>query len=479
MPAFDALKKFFQPNDVTIALPSDPFIVIDRERAISKLKLDERAQANGVTNFPPPDSSALDDVEQEIVAEMGEHATRAQIGAGANHRVYGERLSELALLRELSTISGESAKALGDYETTVINRKGALSLAKDAIRESYQNLAEFKRENGLRRPAYNASHPAYAWSAIGLSWFVESAFNTSFLRVNDEYGIIGGFIAAAVIAAVNVGLAAAVGRFWWPYLFHTSLSRKFAALGGCTIWLGILIIWNLLAGHFRDAKAAGLASPESASLAILKQSPFQFDSIYSYGLLLAGIGFALFAARAAYKMDDPYPGYGAVYRRHEERCETYAEEIEESLAELASTRDAAIESASDTREELGRQFRERGQIIAARESHRTRYREHQDYLEMIGNTLLSHYRGANVRARTDGITPLHFKELWSLKKSELPLDANEPTIDAEVMRAQSILEKSIKKIAAAYKSAIESFEHLDKIKESLGNGKEIIPSKET
>src|SRR3546814_20423902 len=111
--------------------------------------------------------------------------------------------------------------------------------------------------NGLRRPAYKTGHPAYALSTIGISWFVESAFNTAFLRVNDEYGIIGGFIAAAVIAAVNVGLAAAVGRFWWPYLFHKRLFRKFAALGGCTIWLMILAAWNLLAGHFRDAKAAG------------------------------------------------------------------------------------------------------------------------------------------------------------------------------------------------------------------------------
>src|SRR3546814_8688604 len=89
---------------------------------------------------------------------------------------------------------------------------------------------------------------------------------------------------------------------------------------------------------------------------------------------------------------DPYPRYGAIYSRHEVRCEDYAEEIEESLGELADTRDDAIASATATREELGRQFRERGQIIAARETHRTRYREHQDYLEMVGNTLLSHYR---------------------------------------------------------------------------------------
>lgn len=470
MPAFDSLKKFFNYNDVTVALPSDPFIVIDRERAIARLRLQERAEENGSNNFPPPDSNSLDDVEQEIVAEMGEHASRAQIDAAANHRVYGERLSELALLRELSTITGASAQALGDYQATVINRKGQLSLAKDAIRESYQDLAEFKRENGLRRPAHKGIHPAYAWSTIGVSWFIESAFNTAFLRVNDDYGIIGGFIAAAVIAAVNVGLSAAVGRFWWPYLFHKRIFRRVAALMGTTVWLVGLFVWNLLAGHFRDAKAAGIPSPEAASLVLFQESPFQFDSIYSYGLLAAGIVFALIAARAAYKMDDPYPGYGAIYRRHEERCEEYAEEIEDSLEELTETRDSAIGAASATRDELRRQFGERGQIIAARDMQRGRYREHQDYLENVGNFLLSTYRAANIRARTDGKTPQSFKERWVLKRSDLPGDVDEPTIDAEVHRAQVILEESIQTIAAKYQSAIDSFEHLDKIKESLGNG---------
>lgn len=470
MAGFEALKQFFKYNDVTVALPSDPFIVIDRERAISKLKLDERAELNGKNNFPAPDSNSLDDVEQEIVAEMGEHAARAQIDAATSHRVYGERLSELALLRELSAITGASAQALGDYRTTVINREGQLSLAKDAIRESYQHLAEFKRESGLRRPAHKAFHPAYAWSTIVISWLIESACNTAFLRVNDEYGLIGGFVAAAVIAAVNVGLSAFVGRFWWPYLFHKSMIRKAIALAGSVSWIAGLVVWNLLAGHFRDAKGAGLLSPESAALKLFSESPFQFDSIYSYGLLVAGIGFALIAARAAFKMDDPYPGYGAVYRRHEARCEEYAEEIERSLEELTATRDLAIESARDTRDELGRQFRERGQIIAGRETHRTRFREHQDYLETIGNTLLSYYRAANVRLRSDGLTPRQFKEKWLMKKSELPLEADEPTIDGEVVRAQGILEESIQTISNAYQSAIESFEHLDKIKESLGNG---------
>lgn len=470
MSAFSSLKKFFKPNDITIALPSDPFIVIDRERAIEKLALDEKAQRNGSCNFPSKDAGNYDDVELEIIAEIGEHAARAQIDAANHHRAYSERISELALLRELSSITGESQLALGNYQTTIINRQGRLSLAKDAIRESYLELADFKKEHRLARPAHRGLHPVYVWSAIAISWILESLFNTAFLRVNDEFGLIGGFVAAAVVAAVNVFISALVGRFWWPYLFYRDAFQRNFAIAGTAIWAIGLVVWNLLAGHFRDAKASGLPLPEEAALQLFLNSPVLFDSIYSYGLLIAGMAFAVLSAAAAYKMDDPYPGYGEIYRRHEDRCEAYADEIEASLEELQETRDEAIEAANAVREELGAQFRERGQIIAARNNHRNRYREHQDYLETVGNSLLAYYRSANQRARTDQLLPAHYNTKWVMERASLPLDPDEPLIDDEVARAQLALEQSISTIANAYTEAIQRFEHLDQIKRSLGDG---------
>ena len=224
--AVHALKKFFQPNDSTIALPGDPFVVIDRKRAIERLRLDERALENGQKNFPPSSSECFDEVESEIVAEITEYTARAQIDAANHHRVYMQRLSELSLLRELSTITGASKRALGDFRATVIDRRGRLALARDAISESYKELAEYKRDHGLEPPAHHGMLPIYAWSMIILSWTIEALANTAFLRVNDDYGLLGGFIAATIVAAVNVFGSAAVGRFWWPYIFHKSPQRR-------------------------------------------------------------------------------------------------------------------------------------------------------------------------------------------------------------------------------------------------------------
>lgn len=472
MKAFDALKRFFRPSDTTIALPSDPFIVIDRDQAKAKLRLEERATKNGAENFPRVDADNYDDVELEIIAEFSEHARRAQIDASGHHRSYNERLSELGLLRELSSITAECRKASGDFRTTIINRTGSLAVAKDAIRESYVELADFKRIHSLEnRPAHRGINTTYAWSGVAISWLVESAFNTAFLRVNDEFGLLGGFVAAAVIALVNILLSAFVGKILWPYLFFKDALERRLAIVGSLGWFVFLVIWNLYAAHFRDEKAAGSINPESSALPKFLEAPFHFDSIYSYGLIIFGLLFAFISAAVAFRTDDPYPGYGATYRRHVERCDEYTAEIEEALGELERTRDEAIESADDIRNELGIQFRERGQIIAGRASLRNRFREHQEYLEATCNALLGFYRSENERARPDKLTPEHFKKKWVLPKTDLPIDLDEPSIDDEVRRAQELLVQSITNISDAYSMAIESFEHLDKIKGSLVNGK--------
>ncbi|MDP4574095.1 hypothetical protein Q9K02_02935 [Qipengyuania sp. G39] len=469
MSAFEKFKRLVGRPDVTIALPSDPFIAIDREAAIARLKLDEKGEANGRADYPPEDSESLDDVESEIAAEISEYASRAQIDASANFRVYGERISELALLRELSTVTGASEEAIGDYRATVIKRKGELALAKDAIKESYSELDDFKAEHGLNRPAHRGLLPIYAYSTIGIAWFIESAFNTAFLRVNDDAGLIGGFVAAAVVAAVNLLGSAFVGRKVWPYLFYRKAGPRVAAYFATSLWLVLLFAWNLLAGHFRDAKAAGLPDPEAAALGLFADNLFQFDSIYSYGLLGAGLLFAVVAAIAGFKMDDPYPGYGDIYRRHEDRCEDYAEQIDDAMEDLRDIRREAIGEAEALRDELSSQFRERGNIIASREHLRTRYRDHQSYLEDQANALLSYYRGVNTRSRTSG-APQSFRKRWELQRTELPVMPSEPLIDEEVERAQNALSASITTISAAYNEAIESFEHLDTIKDNLRNG---------
>ncbi len=470
MKPLEALRAFFKPADVTVALPDSPFIVIDRQKAIETLKLEKRGEEAGAREQPPTDGTEPDAVEAEIFAEMSEHLNRAQIDADNNLRVYSQRLGELALLRELSTVTGASETALGDYDATIIAWRNRLANARDAIKDSYQELTDFKAEHGLRRPAHDVPPLLYTGSVIGASWVIESFANTAFLRVGDEYGLVGGFVAAAIIAAINVFVSAIVGRKIWPYLFHRDLWRRLAAWVASAAWAAGLITWNMLAAHFRDAKSLGLETPEVQALSLLASNTFVLSSIYSYGLLAMGLVFGIISAIAAFKMDDPYPGYGPIYRRHEERCDDYADEIEQALGELKAIRDSAIGILRATRDQLRMQFGERNQIIDARKALLARFEQHQDYLDTVGNSLLEHYRAANRQARSTP-PPGHFRQKWKLHRAPLPPVPEEPSIEADVAAAQRALDHSIETISNAHNGAIRNFQALDEIKGSLEHGK--------
>lgn len=470
MNALDSLRKFFRsPQQPTIALPDSPFVVLDRDHLIEELRLEEKALEAGENDLPSSDAEGWDVTEAAVVAEMGEHLHRAQINATANHNLYGQRLSELALLRELSSVSSSSHTALGDYSAAVRGWQNRLANAEDEVRQSYSSLETFKKTHGLSRPAHDQLTGRLAWSAILGALFFEAVLNTIFLRVNDAMGLLGGFLAALVVAGMNIAAAWLAGRYAFPWAHHRKPIPKSLGLLGAFLWIVFLIGWNLLAAHFRDAKASGVPDPEAFALGHAWNFPLELANIISIAMLLFGIIFGIVACIASYKMDDPYPGYGETYRRHEERCDDYADEVDDAMDELRKIRDDGIGTTQEVKDQLRSQFSERGQIITARDAHRARFAEHQDYLEAVGNYLLEFYRETNRKERSTPPPP-HFNERWRVTRSTLPPVPDEPSIENEVTAAQAALTRSIETISEAYVKAIESFKSLEEIKRELRDG---------
>lgn len=466
MGTWDNLKGFFSSSEPLNARFDDPFIQIDRAAASEKLKLKERGEEQGKLNLPPSTMDAFDNVESEIVAHIAEHYSRAQIDAANNARTYDSRLGSLALLSSISSIRAEASKASGDFKAEVGNALNRLSNSRDAITNSYDELRQFKADTGIRRPAHPASPAVATYGAIFMSWVLESGMNTFLLKQNDSMGLLGGAVAAATVGAINILGSAFVGRQLWPRTNLRDPVKRGLAWAGVAVWLVLMVAWNLLAAYFRDAKSAGLPNPEQAALEMFGQG---LSSIYSWGLLIAGIIFAFSAAIAAYKMDDPYPGYGSVTRRHNQRCEEYAEEVADSTEELKGIRDEAIGGATDVRRELERQLGERSQIETARASFMKRFEEFTTQIELIGNSLLQEYRAANMAARTEP-APSHFSDKWRIARIDFPTPPRLDVSAAEIKAAEKSLDLAIVDITTQFDAAIERFEPLDVLKRRLSDG---------
>lgn len=465
MGALKALGEFFSRAEPLLAPMNDPFIHVDRELLAAQLKLKERGAVQGEVGLPPADAGGLDNVEMEVVTKVGEHYARAQIETTNSVRTYDRRLSELALLSRLSSIRTEAKRAVSDFKAEVANRLNRISVSRDAVASSYAHLCDFRTEHGLRRPAHAVPPSIATTGTIAVAWLAETIMNAFLLRLNDEMGYLGGVVAAATVGAINVLVAAFVGRQLWP-LTHLKDRRQLLGWMGVSVWVVFVVWWNLLAAHFRDAKSMGLEAPEREALTMMGSG---LDSIYSWGLLAAGIIFAVTAARAGYRQDDPYPGYGDVSRRHDQACDDYADEVELASEELVEIRNEAIEGATEVRQELERQLAEHNQILTARAAYIRRFGEYGDQLEQLANALLQEYRGAN-RSSRSAPEPPHFKTSWKMPRTSLPPAATASINSTDVADAERALDGAVSEIVEAFTAAIERFEPIDNLKKGLSRG---------
>jgi hypothetical protein len=469
MSPLQALKKFFTSSVPGHAPMDDVFVQIDRENWIKDLKLVERGKEQGELNLPRADDDSLDVVESDIVSRIGDELNAAQIYVRNQTQAYESRLANLQLLHELGSIRGATKKATGDFETLVIDWRNRLSNRRDAIRESYHDLKLFKTQNGLTRPAFEVPSKVVTFGSIALAGLAEIFGNAIFLRVNDDLGLLGGVLAAIMVAAVNIVVAVVVGYFVWPRAHLRNTSARTTAFVGIGLWVLFLGVWNFLAAHYRDAKSLGMDDPQGAAARLLVEQPFHLQGIYSWGILIIGIIAAVISARSAYRMDDPFPGYGERARQHRGRCEEYADEVAEANRQITGVRDDAISDAEEVKRQLEIQLRERDRIAAAYDRLISRFDEHQDRLEETANVLLSTYRNANRQARSLP-EPKHFGQKFALQRSTVtPLHRPEVR-EADVRSAQSALTKCVDEVDEAFRQTIGRFEPLDKLRAELERG---------
>ena len=469
MSPFSALKQFFSPQFTGAAPVDDPFVVIDVEGVRKSLKLEQRGSDRGGLCRSDDLDAGFDVVEHEIINLIGEELNQSQINARTQSQAYENRLSDLRLLHEVSTIRAETVKALGDFNSLVIDWRNTLTPRRDAIRKSYHDLRLFMVENKLQRPAHVKPPAVVTYGGLAFSALVEVVGNAFFLRVNDDLGYLGGLLAAIIVAGLNVGTAAAVGWHIMPMTQIRNNNNKILANIAIGIWLVAMVVWNLFAAHFRDAKALGIENAQGYALQTLKANPLGLDGLYSWGLFIIGMLMAALAAGTAYKHDDPFPGYGEKDRQHTQRCDEYAEAVGEAIRNLTGVRDEAIEGAAEAKRALGHQFNERDRIQNAFKRFADRFRQHQQRLEDVANVLLSAYRDAFKRSCEVG-APAHFRERYLLQRTELAPLHDTKVREADIESAEAALLQCIEEIGQKFDEAIRSFEPLEKLKAELERG---------
>ena len=332
---------------------------LDVEQTARELDLENEARELARRGQPPAEQTTLTPVEGKILQRV-EKARRDHVQwATSRMNMLGGDFSrkDVALLVHDALVADKTFehKAAG----VVSAHEHLLGELAEAAAVRERELEEFRADHGLTRPAtYPEGSATFARYAILLALIViEGIANAYFFSVGLDSGLIGGFIAAGLFAALNLVTAFALGKFGVPFVFHKNALLKAVGVIASIGAVAAMITVGLTISHFREALMADAAQPARAAWAALQASPLGLHDLMSWLLFAVSILFAVFALFDGLSSDDRYPGYGDVARRARQTRDDYLNELHAIRSELEAFRD----------EELGRIQRalEKGRTLAA------------------------------------------------------------------------------------------------------------------
>lgn len=447
----------FPTSASLVALPFQP---VDTDRLAATWKLKARGAHDGRKNIPPPGAVALAAAEDEIARNFCAERERCGADAAAHLKAQNDALAQLETAMDIAGLRNKAGEATSTLEKIDREWEGELPRLLRAAREARAEYDTFRDRHRLARPARQPGHRGLALSLLALFVAVESVLNGMFFAEGSEAGLLGGMAVALSVSVVNVVLLGAVQGFF-PARWVNHRNPAIRGLGLLLVACGIvaIVVVNGFVAHYRDAyERLGDAVVLREVWSQLVSAPADLARLQSWLLFLLGLGFAGLGFAKGYRLDDPYPGYGAVDRRRGEAELAYLRNRQLRIDEATMTRDRALAAIDDGIQRLRGAAAQRDQILAARASLVAKVEAHETHLAQAANTLLAVYRDAN-RAERTAPAPEHFDRVFAFGDRILDRPALQalraapaPRHDADALLAE--LDRLRGGVLAAYSKAL-------------------------
>lgn len=441
---------------------------INIEQTARELDLENEGIKLAKAGLPHPDQTGLTAPEAKAVQRVEKARQDFVQWAAVRMNAVNEDLAA----NEVGVLVNEALQAEASFErqaaTTLAEHEHLVGeLAENAaVRE--RELDDFRTRNALTRPAtYPEGGATFARYAILLALIVfEGAANAYFFSMGLESGLIGGFLAAGLFAAVNLVTAFVLGKYALPFGFHRNAALKALGVVAAAFAIVCMITVGLTIAHFRDALIADATEPARAAWAALKASPFGLRDIMSWLLFAISVLFAVFALFDGLSSDDPYPGYGEVARRARQSREDYLGELQAIRRALEALKDAQLAIIDSRMQKARALVAESTALLRDKRWTRTQLETALLDAENCLDTLLKVFRDANQMHRGALARPRYFDTRPVLQKLAVPdfgaeddrarLDAQERLMEqvlAQADKVRAAIEASFNAHAARIKPA--------------------------
>lgn len=435
------------------ALLDDIFAPVDPEIVIQHLDIEHKAREAGEKALPASDSEILDANEQRAAHYFEEDAQDTAKRANDKLHNYRRSINQLDIQHDQQSINSAVTRYKTDSKAFLQECRDVLKPYISVRSELTAELSDFKQQNKIRKSADYPESKFFFIAALVTLFVVESVLNAFFFAAGSDFGFIGGWINAMQYAFVNLAVAFSLTIFLVRQLNHIKHWRKFIGLIGVVSLIVFIPAFNFFVGHFREIYASTPAEAQKAAVQAFMANPFALTTVESWLLLAVGIIFASIAAFDGYRIEDPYPGYGRLWRRLENARDEYAEEKETLKNQLSDLRDSMIEQLDDARDRVMQREQELNDLASMAERIRGRYQAHLPLLERACNVVLSKYRQINQGVR-ETPAPVYFQRDYTFSpnlKLGLP-----DTITTEEVNKRKYGITSILELIEAQRNDIQS-----------------------
>jgi hypothetical protein len=350
-----------------------------------------------------------------------------------NLKAFSGRLLAVSVHTEFARLDLAAQNALSRLQSANHRAESELGPLREAYISARDELSDFKAKHRLKRAARNPPSRRVTIGLLIILISVEAVANSVFFEKGSDLGWLGGLWTAVCISAVNVVVAFAIGLFPMRWTRHRNFLIVLFGYALSAAGLCALISIHAIAAHLREVTA--VVGEEAALLAAvdsLKANPLGLKDLNSYYLFVMGIVWAVVAARKGFTFDDPYPGYGAHFRRADVARRTYSDEHDNLFEDLADIKEDTVREIDNGIARIPLFPLQATQIRAEREALRQNFKGYEAAVSTAANQLLSRYRDKNRIARSTP-APQYFDTSWQLPHSYL----NDAAVQAQLAEPPS------------------------------------------
>ena len=397
--------------------------LLSYEQLLEHFDVINEATERGEKNAPASSAITADDFHNSLSVRYQKLiASRVK---EISSRIEGlESRSEKAL-EDIQFLNDKKRTFTSKIEEDFESFEPIITAANSSVRSLKKEVNEFKEKNKIKRDAhYPDSRLWYYFVILGLL-SVESVINGSLFASGSEQGLFGGWSIAVLVSAVNVIFGFMVGAYWAKQAWSIHFPMKFIGLTGLIVWASFTAAFNLCVGHIRslyeeaakvvEVGQTALQTPEDfdpwrEGFISFMQNPIGLDNFISWVLVFIGILFAIIALFDGLKIDDKYPGYGAIVRK----LTSAQDELHQEADDLKGNSNDYFEDHLEEGDTIIRRINQ--EAIELREGHDftkervlNEYPKYCSYYSENFKNLINSYRNYNMEARSDD-APKYFYE---------------------------------------------------------------------